>query len=101
MDNIGDAENYVTQALCNVADVLSMSAGKSISLAMTVDKLQTEIQYDEIYKYVRSAIAERRPGMFTGEAAKFNYHRSDLSVSDNGLLLYKATIFVVSMKLRA
>ena len=50
---------------------------------------------------MRDAIAERRPQMFTGEAAKFNYHRSDLSVSENGLLLYKATRFVVPMKLRA
>ena len=49
---------------------------------------------------MRGVVAERRSQVFTGEAAKFNYHRGDLSVSENGLLLYKATRFVVPKNLR-
>ena len=45
-------------------------------------------------------MAERGPQRFTGEAAKFNYHLGDLSVSENGLLLYKAKRIVVPKNLR-
>ena len=95
LDRIGDAENYITQLLGEVASVLGMSAGRNISIAITIEKMQKEIQFDKIYKYVREVVAERRPQVFTGEAAKFNYHWGDLSVSENGLLLYKATRFVI------
>ena len=95
LDRIGDAENNINQALGEVASVLSMSAGRNISIAMNFEKWQKEIQFDKIYKYVREFVAERQPQVFTGEAAKFNYHWGDLSVSENGLLLYKATRLVI------
>ena len=48
LDRIEDAENYITQALGEMASVLGMSVGRNISMAMTIDKLQKEIQFDKI-----------------------------------------------------
>ena len=84
-----------------VASVLSMAAGKHISIAMTVDKLQSEIQLDEQYKYLRQVVADKVPMDFVDELAKYNYHRDNSSVSTKGLVMYKGTRFVVQQKLRA
>ena len=80
--------------------MLSLAAGRSISIAMTVEKLQREIQCDDEYKYVRKIVAENLPLVFAGELAKYNYHRSDLSVSLSGLVLYNVTQFLVPKNLR-
>ena len=40
-DDIGDSDNFVAQSMCEVASILRISAGKQISVAMTVDKLVT------------------------------------------------------------
>ena len=45
-------------------------------------------------------MAERWPQVLNGEAAKFNYHWGDLSLSEKGLVLYKANRFVVPTNLR-
>ena len=39
--------------MMEVASYLSLSAGKRVSVAMTVDKLKREIQLDDSYKYIR------------------------------------------------
>ena len=101
MDSTGDADNYIGQAMKEVASVLSLAAGRNISFAMTVEKLQREIQIDEEYKYLRNMVAENVPLVFADELAKYNYHRSNLSVSVSGLILYKGTRFVVPKTLRA
>ena len=83
-----------------VASVLSLAAGRSISIVMTVGKLQREIQCDDEYKYVRMVVAENFPLVFAGQLAKYNYHRSNLSMSLSGLVLYKGTRFLVPKNLR-
>ena len=80
--------------------MLSLAAGRSISIALTVEKLQREIQCDDEYKYVRKIVAEKLPLVLAGDLAKYNYHRSNLSVSLSGLILYKGTRFPVPKKLR-
>jgi len=39
--------------MMEVASYLSLSAGKRVSVAMTVDKVKREIQLDDSYKYIR------------------------------------------------
>ena len=48
-----DSHDYVGQCMMEVASYLSLSAGKRVSVAMTVDKLKREIQLDDSYKYIR------------------------------------------------
>ena len=79
VDDTGDAENYIGQAMKEVASVLSLAAGSNISFAMTVEKLQREIQIDEEYKYLRKMVAENVSLVLASELAKYNYHRSNLS----------------------
>ena len=57
-----------------IASVLSLAAGRSILIAMSVEKLQREIQCDDEYKYVRKIMVEKLPLVFPGELAKYNYH---------------------------
>ena len=52
-----ESDDYVTQSMLEVAALLSISAGKQVSVAMTVDKLKEEIQSDDLYKYLRLTIA--------------------------------------------
>ena len=40
-----------------VASMLSISAGKQVSIAMTVEKLKAEIKLDSVYKYLRQMVA--------------------------------------------
>ena len=56
-DNIGDSDDFIAQSMCEVASILSISAGKHISIVITVDRLQVEIQSDEHYKYLRQKVA--------------------------------------------
>ena len=70
-----------------VASTISMAAGKHISIAMTVKKLQSKVQFDEQYKYVGQVVADKVPMVFVGRLAKYNYHRDHLSVSTTGLVL--------------
>ena len=41
------------------------------------------------------------PLVFVGKLAKYNYHRDNLTVSDNGLILYEGSRFLVPQVLRA
>ena len=44
MDGTGDPDNYIGQAMKEVALMLSLAAGRNISFAMTIEKLQREIE---------------------------------------------------------
>ena len=46
-DDIGDSDDLVAESMFEVASILSISGGKQISVAMTVDKLVREIQIVE------------------------------------------------------
>jgi hypothetical protein len=54
-DDIGDSEDYVSQAMIEVASMLSVSAGRQVSVAM--EKLGAEIRSDTLYKYLRQTLA--------------------------------------------
>ena len=100
-DDIGDFDNFIAQSMCEVASILSISAGKQISVAMTVEKLVREIQSDEHYKYLRQQMASKVPTIFVGELAQYNYCKDNLLVSERGLLMYKGYRFLVPNALRA
>ena len=42
-DDIGDSDDYVSQAMNEVASMLSISAGKQVSVAMTIEKLGADV----------------------------------------------------------
>ena len=82
--------------------MLSISAGKQVSVAMTVEKLGAEIRSDTLYKYLRQTLASKvQTVKYVGELAIYNYHRDNLTVSDSGLILYKGSRFLVPKVLRA
>ena len=91
-DDIGDS---VLQAMSEVASMLNISAGKHISVAMTVEKLRAEIRSDKLYKYLRQTLASKVQTVYVGELSKYNHHRDNLTVSDSGLILYKESRFLV------
>ena len=49
-EDLVDSDDYVAQSLSEVAAYLSISAGKRVSVAMTVGRLKEEIESDEAYK---------------------------------------------------
>ena len=42
-DEIGNSDDYVSQAMNEVASMLSISAGKQVSVAMTIEKLGADV----------------------------------------------------------
>ena len=48
-EEASDSDDYVGQSMLEVAVYLSISAGRRVSVAMTVNKLREEIQLDESY----------------------------------------------------
>ena len=100
-DELSKSDDLVTQSMLEVAALLSISAGKQVSVAMTVDKLKSEIQTDDLYKYLRLTIAGSiHLSKYVGELAVYNYHRDNLSLSPEGLIMYKGTRFLVPKVLR-
>ena len=74
-DDIDESDDYVSQAMLEVASILSISAGRQVSVAMTVEKLKAEIQSDSVYKYLRQTLAGSiQVDKYVGELAVFNYH---------------------------
>ena len=68
--------------------MLNILAGKQVSVAMMVEKLGTEIQSDTLYKYLRQTLAGNvKVAKFVGELVIYNYHKHNLTVSNNGLIL--------------
>ena len=101
-DDIDESDDYVSQAMLEVASILSISAGRQVSVAMTVEKLKSEIQSDSVYKYLRQKIAGSiQVAKYVGELAVFNYHQDNLTVSPGGLIMYKTNRFFVPKVLRA
>ena len=85
-----DSDDYVTQALSEVAEYLSISAEKRVSVAMTIDRLRQEIQSDALYKYLRQiVIGNVRIDKLVGELSVYNCHRDDLTVGSDGLIWTK------------
>ena len=50
-DDIGDLDDYMSQAMYKVASMLSILAGKQVLVTLIVEKLGAEIQSDTVYKY--------------------------------------------------
>ena len=67
---VDNTDNYICQAMNEVASVLSLAAGRNISFAMTIEKLQREILLDDEYKYLRKVVTENVPVVFVGRLAK-------------------------------
>ena len=81
--------------MLEVAALLSISAGKQVSVAMTVDKLKEEIQSDDLYKYLRLPIASSvQLSKYVGELSVHNHHRDNLTLSPEGLSYIKGHIFL-------
>ena len=96
-----DSDDYVAQSLSEVAAYLSISAGRKVSVAMTVDRLKEEIQSDESYKYVRQVIIGTVSiSKFVEKLSVYNYHKDNLTVSREGLIMYKGSRFLVPETLR-
>ena len=99
-DDIGDSDDYVSQVMSKVASMLSISAGKQVSVAMTIEKLRAEIQSDTLYKYFWQTLAgEVQTVKYVGEAI-YNYLKDSLTVSESELILYKGSRFLVPRVLR-
>ena len=91
-----DSDDYVAQSLLETAAYLSISAERRVSVAVTVERLQDEIQSDESYKYLRQVVnGNVRISKFEGDLAVYNYHKDNLTVSQEGLVMYKGSRFVV------
>jgi hypothetical protein len=96
-----DSDDYVGQCMVEVAAYLSISAGRRVSVAMTVDKLRKEIELDESYKYVRQVIdGSVKIAKFVDKLAVVNYYRDNLTVSREGLVMFKGSCFLVPQVLR-
>ena len=68
---------------------------------MTIDKLRQEIQSDAAYKYLRqTVIGEIKLDKLVGELSVYNYHRDNLTVGSDGLIMYKGSRFLVPDVLR-
>ena len=68
---------------------------------MTVDKLREEIQSDDLYKYLRLTIAGNvRIRKYIRELSVYNYHKDNLTLSPDGLVMYKGSRFLVPKVLR-
>ena len=87
--------------MVEVASYLSLTAGKRVSVAMMVDRLKSEIQLDDSYKYIRQVIdGTVKIAKFEGDLAVLNYHRDRLTVSPEGLVMFKGTQIPVPQVLR-
>ena len=68
---------------------------------MTVNRLREEIKSDVSYKYIRQVIdGTVNIAKFEGKLFVYNYHRYNLTVSPEGLLMYKGSGFLVPEALR-
>ena len=72
------------------------STGQRVSVAMTTDKLKSEIQLDEEYKYIRQVISGLvKITKFQDDLAVYNYHRDRLTVTLEGLVMFKGSRFLL------
>ena len=95
-DELSESDDYVTQSMLEVASLLSISAGRQVYVAMTVDKFRSEIQTDAVYKYLRQTITGNiQLSKYVRDLAVYNYHQDNVSLSPEGLIMYKGTRFLV------
>ena len=100
-DEILDSDDYVGQCLLETAAYLSISAGRRVSVAMTVNRLREEIKSDVSYKYIRQVVdGIVNIDKFEGKLSVYNYHRYNLTVSPEGLIMVKRSRFLVPDALR-
>ena len=100
--DIGNSDDYMSKAMSEVASMLSTSAGKQVSVAMTVEKLGAEIRFNTLYKYLRQTLAGNvQVVKYVGELDIYSYPKDNLTVSDSGLILYKGSRFLLPKVLRA
>ena len=95
-----DSDDYAGQCMVETAYYLSISAGRRVSV--TVEKFKREIQLDASYKYIRQVIdGSVKLAKFVDKLAVLNYHRDSLTVSPEGLVMFKGSRFLVPQVLRA
>ena len=100
-EEILDSDDYVGQCLLETAAYLSISAGRRVSVAMTVNRLREEIKSDVSYKYILQVVDGKvNIVKFEGKLSVYNYHRYYLTVSPEGLILFKGSRFLVPDALR-
>ena len=100
-DECMDSDDYVGQCLLETAAYLSISAGRRVSVAMTVNRLKEEIKSDVCYKYIRQVVdGTVNIAKFDGKLSVYNYHRYNLTVSPEGLSMFKGSRFLVPDALR-
>ena len=84
------------QCLLETAAYLSILAGRRVSVAMTVDRLEEEIKSDVSYKYIRQVVdGSVDIGKSEGKLSIYNYHRYNLTVVPDGLIMFKGSRFLV------
>ena len=60
-----------------------------MSVAMTVNRLREEIKSDVSYKYICQVIdGTVNIAKFEGKLSVYNYHRYNLTVSSEGLIMF-------------
>ena len=96
-----DSDDYAGQCLTEIACYMSLSAGQRISVAMTTDKIKSEIQMDSEYKYIRQVICGSvKIAKFVGDLSVYNYHRDNLTVTLAGIIMFKGSRFLLPRSLR-
>ena len=89
------------QCLLETAAYLSISAGRRVSVAITVNRLCEEIKSDVSYKYIRQVIdGTVNIAKFEAKLSVYNYHIYNLTVSPEGLIMFKGSRFLVPDALR-
>ena len=72
-----------------------------MSVAMTADKLREEIKLDDSYKYIHQVVnGTVKIAKFKGNLSAYNYDRDRLTVTHDGLVMYKGSRFLVPEVLR-
>ena len=98
-DGCMDSDDYVGQCLLETAAYLIISAGRRVSVDMTVDRLKEEIKSDVSYKYIRQVVdGSVDIGKFEGKLSIYNCHRYNLTVGPDGLIMFKGSRFLVPDK---
>ena len=99
--DMSDSDDFAGQCLTETACYLSLSAGQRISVAMTADKIKSEIQKDSEYKYIRQVICGAiKIAKFEGDLSVYNYHRDNLTVTLSGIVMFKGSRLLLPRSLR-
>ena len=95
-EDILDSDDYVGQCLLETAAYLSISADRRVSVAMTVNRICEENKSDISNKYIRQVVEGTvNIAKFEGKLSVYNYNRYNLTVSLDGLIMFKGSRFLV------